>query len=762
MTRPSSGDISLRPYLVVAVLLYFVLVGGTDGGFATPIRAANTLLGAALIALWARGLWREADLTDALVLGGLLLFLVACVTSLIPRYSLSAATTLLGYAAAFGVARRELADQRTRRLVVVTLGALATVLIIIFGVAWTIIWAQWIGAHGTLPPLDLQLTSFGILRYKYLVAILIVMLVPVLMASGRLGIPGLVRWPLVAVSSALVVMSGARSAWLAIPFALVAWWLASGAPRPRSLPRRWLGALAVLLLAVGLGVIVSGALGSLLDRAFAGSSVSLRFAIWGHALESFWQRPLVGSGPGTFPTMITLSGFFQHFESLGRQPDSAPVQLLSEAGLLGAAGFALAAGGAVLAIGRNPNSFTPYAVAGAVAFFGSALTNDTADSANHIGIMVVLAALAGPAMVQPAVHRSAHGRWTTTVRIATVAAALVVAVASGAVVVAQGFHDAAVTALERGDQTTSRKLMEVATALDPAYGLYRRELGSAELVAGHLQAARTNYEHAVTLSPGDLVAERMLALTAARQGDAAAAVAHAARAADLQPTEEMNLDVYAWVTAQVHSTEAPAAMSRLLRQFPWLPGTASWGDEFATGNQLAEALHLAQSEAARAGTPGLRELPQRVFLAAETGTASLATDPGYEAVDALLRCDVSGALAAADQVSAMKSFGSWDLMSAIMVYRATGQTAKADDMVELARLRVPAIAVWATNELGARSPLDDQVADDRIYQQRAGVWPMSLAFPTSNEALSAWLRGPVVAAMRGAPGSGLAACVLSR
>lgn len=764
MTSSAVRPLSWRPYLVVSVLLYFVLIGGTDGGYATPIRALDTALGATIVILWARALWRDSDLADALVLGGLLLFLVACVTSLIPRYSLSAATTLLAYAAAFGVARRELADARTRRLVVMTLGALATVLIVIFGFAWSAIWAQWIVTHGSLPPLDLRLTAIGILRYKYLVAILILMLVPVLVATGRLGIPAFVRWPLVAVAGLLIVMSGARSAWLAVPFALVAWWVAAGAPGPRRVPRKWIGAVVLILLTAGLAAIVSGALGSLLNRAFTSSTISLRFAIWGHAMDSFLQRPLLGSGPGTFPTMITLSGYFQSFVSLGRQPDSAPVQLLSEAGLLGLAGFGLAAWGAVLAIRRGSNAFTPYAMAGAVAFFGSALTNDTADSANHIAIMVVLAALAGPVVGQPVPsHTTASRRRLRTVRFATVAAGLIVIVASGALVAAQGFHDSGVAALDRGDLTRSRALMETATTLDPAFGLYWRELGSAQLAGGNVGAARKSYERAVALSPGDLVAERMLAMTALQQGDDAAAVAYAARAADLQPTDEMNLDVYVWVTSRTHSPEASAAMSRLLRQFPWLPGASSWGHVYVTGGPLADALQEAEAEAAEGGAPGTRELPQRVFLAAETGAGSLATEPGYEAVDALLRCDISGAIAAADQISAMHSFTSWDLMAAIMVYRATSQTGKADDLVELARLRVPAVAVWATNELSARSPLDDQVADDRLYFQRAGVWPTPVHFPTSDEAFSAWLQEPVSAAVRGAPGSGLAACpALSR
>src|SRR5439155_23520567 len=119
-------------WLLVAAFGYFVFIGGTDAGMVTPIRLINSVLGIVIIAIWLRQMLRGTDRTDRLVLAALVVFLVTCVFSKLPRFSLDSATSVLAYTALFGIARREFAEERTRRTFVLAAAALGTVFIAAF------------------------------------------------------------------------------------------------------------------------------------------------------------------------------------------------------------------------------------------------------------------------------------------------------------------------------------------------------------------------------------------------------------------------------------------------------------------------------------------------------------------------------------------------------------------------------------------------------------------------------------------------------
>ena len=130
--------------LLVICLLGMVLLVGTEAGrLVTALRVVGAVVGTALIVAYLVRAPRDHDLVDALVLAGLVLFLVTCVTSSTPRLSFEAATTALAYAAAFWVARGALSDPRGRELGVLALGALGTLLGIMFVVNWGAVWIDW-------------------------------------------------------------------------------------------------------------------------------------------------------------------------------------------------------------------------------------------------------------------------------------------------------------------------------------------------------------------------------------------------------------------------------------------------------------------------------------------------------------------------------------------------------------------------------------------------------------------------------------------
>lgn len=146
--------------------------------------------------------------------------------------------------------------------------------------------------------------------------------------------PRLRRWVQVAmlvVGAPLALLSGSRSAWVAIAVTGIA--LAAGSLRRVRLPRRWtprsiaLGWLGVL---AAVGTVVIGA-----PRLLAFGSVAYRIDLWRDTLTAWSADPLMGIGPGTMPYARQAAAAALSFPA--RQPHShnLPLGLLGDAGLVG-------------------------------------------------------------------------------------------------------------------------------------------------------------------------------------------------------------------------------------------------------------------------------------------------------------------------------------------------------------------------------------------------------------------------------------------
>ncbi|MGY6630179.1 MAG: O-antigen ligase family protein [Wenzhouxiangella sp.] len=158
----------------------------------------------------------------------------------------------------------------------------------------------------------------------------------------------------IALALTATALSGVRGAWLTLPFLAL---ILLGLSRSRSTiwpdtpgPLRFLALIAVV--AVTLIWLLNGRvsetiedLSSLAQHGHSHGAIGLRLAMWQVALDTWWQQPWLGSGPGAFRDQL-LAGIeqgrlsseeFGHF----RHPHSQYLSALYIAGLPGLAALAL-------------------------------------------------------------------------------------------------------------------------------------------------------------------------------------------------------------------------------------------------------------------------------------------------------------------------------------------------------------------------------------------------------------------------------------
>jgi O-antigen ligase len=734
---------------------YFILIGGSEAGLLTPIAIANAMIGSVASALWIRQMLRGSDLADRLLLGSLLLALAACVLSTMPRSSLAAAMSYMAFASLLGLARRQLANEGARRLLLVLLAAIGSVLVVVTLAVWGTQWWQWVTAHGGVPPLDLVLSDLRIYSFKYQLAILIGMLIPALIGARKAGLPGWLVWPPVMLCGFAVIAGGSRSAWLGG----LAMFLVLATPRirlPSPVRSRVLLGISIVLLAALFWQ--TGLLAAFFDRALAASTVSLRGAIWTDALGQFVRNPLAGSGPGTFATTITTSGYFKDFARVGMGPDSSPVELISESGLLGVCAVLLMAASVGVGLRSSPSPYGRLGLAALAMFAVSSLTNDTVHSAQHVALAGLFMALAAPSsgrrVVVPPRRRS-------EITIAMGVAGGIVVAYVIALQVAAVMHLAAVANAQSGDPGATVSELQAAVALDPGNGLYWRELALGRLMQSDLPGSVEAFQFAVELSPGDMAARRGLAITRAELHLGPRALAASKGASDLRPTDPMNLVTDGYVAHLVgDSRRADVALREAIEAAPWLPAAPTWDSVFASGSVRLGALY--KEAAAEIGPPGGgddRKLPQRVWLLTLAKLPVYPAPQGLAATKSILQCDEYEATLQINSLFRTADVTQWDIIAEAMVLRLTGRSAELHAALNAGMLRDPATAVLGIEPYPAESPYVDRIEDWRIYRNIEPTIPApALRLPSSQEALSRWMIDPVAAVRSAAPDLPLATC----
>jgi O-antigen ligase/tetratricopeptide (TPR) repeat protein len=474
---------------------------------------------AAVAVLALRGLPLPVTRIDVPLLGLLAAFAVATASAMNHGMSLRAFATIAATGAMLPLAM--IAIRHRRSWVGFVVAAPVLVISIPTLVALLARRVEWIvvGAPG-LPPLRLasEGTPFGS------VAVPPFVIWPAFVAAGLIEPTPLrrtIRIGLVSVGIPLTILSGSRSAWLAIAVtafvALVPWaWRRRGAigalrrPGPRSL---LMGAIGLIALA-GVAVLV-------IPRALSVTSLVYRASLWRDTLNAWRTDPLFGIGPGFMPYARQAAA--PDFTFPVHQPHShnLPLGVLGDAGLVGL----VAAAALVVAVAwvagpwraRTPTGREAGLVLIALGFGGLFEDLTFLPGFNLIAIAVVAIALTDAGAVRwtplPGGRRLAALGVGGAVMAATLGAAMVVADA-GAVAYRMGIDAAA-----SGEWAGATRHLERSVAIDQWQPSGFKALAVAADRDGQTRLARRAAERATALNPGDSPSWINLALLCQALGD---------------------------------------------------------------------------------------------------------------------------------------------------------------------------------------------------------------------------------------------------
>lgn len=749
---------------ILAMGVYWVLLGGTDAGaIVPPLRAINAILAGACIWLWIREQPRTADAVDIATLIFLFGFLLSSMFSMFPRASLDAASAATGWAAALFIARRLAGSASVRRFALNVLALTGIAVALLFGCLWGITWIRWLALTDfqTWPPLSLALPTI-VFRHPHVIAFAAVMMAPAVASLWRTPI----LRPLVVLTftgtTFIALASGSRTIWLTV---LIASGLSSVllvGDREVS-PRRFRQLTVLLILALVVFAIVwqSGVGQQVLDRVFTSRTLGGRSQIWQAALHAWAMDPLTGSGPGTFVQALPLSGYFQFNVFAPRHADNALIQLLSEGGLVAVGG---AAAGASVVATRLWQSGMKSAI-WAVAFVAlSALTDNPTDTAGLNAIAIWWIALAIPA--RPEIHGPRQNR-SAPLRLATIAALAVVGGAYVSLTSAILTHGNALSQAAAGDLAGARNSLQLSSALDPGTALYRRETGLVELATMNTSSAAKHLRQAYTLLPTDELTRRALAVTELMAGDRASAVRTIRDVVQGSPAIEANLLLEAWISGAANGQSGRQPILVALQRNPLLMGAPSWRAKFgefgAEGTLLRAAWEGLETFPEQAS--GLTYQPMWLRAMASQGVPSESDLRGAAAADlsatskawvSLLSCQIQEA------TEILRNAQSTEGESGIYWFvRIAAASAGGKDSTGV-RQRGTMVAPLIRSRLAGPvqlTPLWDPIYDRRMYGSDT-LPPLEgqPLLPSGFEASSHWMLNPFDAADRGAPESALAKC----
>ncbi|HEX7224073.1 MAG TPA: O-antigen ligase family protein [Candidatus Limnocylindria bacterium] len=508
--------------LGLAVFAYL----GNDAALWDPrFQVALHLAGAGVVAAVAvaalRGLPLPRTPIDVPLLGLLAAFALATASAMNTGMSLRAMASIVGFAAMLPVALLAIRHRPSWVGLVVSIPTLVLAIPGLFvllerRVEWILV-----GAPG-LPPIRLpsEGSPFGS------VAVPPFVLWPAWAIAGLIEPPWLrrtVRTGLVAVAVPYTILSGSRSAWLAIgATALIVgapWaWANRGrvADRLRGHPTAtWATGIGGALALVAIAVLVA-------PRVTAVASLLYRVSLWRDTLTAWATDPLTGIGPGFMPIARQAAAADGTFPV--RQPHShnLPLGVLGDAGLVGlAAAIVLVV---ILAMVAGPwRSRTPTGRAAATVLLGlgiGGLFEDITFMPNFGFLAIVLVAMA---LTDAGAVRWAPLSLPSRLRVA---APLAAAVGGLALLAGMLTSDAGAVAYRLGsDAVVARNRVEAAArfeqaaAIDPWHPSPPKALAIVAGQLGEWEESRSAAETAVARNPGDGQSWIDLALACRELGD---------------------------------------------------------------------------------------------------------------------------------------------------------------------------------------------------------------------------------------------------
>jgi O-antigen ligase/tetratricopeptide (TPR) repeat protein len=482
----------------------------------------------------------------------------------------------------------------------VALVAIPPILLLSAGTLVVMLWrrAGWLlaGAPG-LPPIRLanEGTPFGS------VAVPPFVIMAVLPLTFLIAEPRIRRWlqlALLAVGVPLALLSGSRSAWLAIAVAaaILAGPMLRGVRRPRRLTVRGV-ALVVAGLAVALATLIL-----LAPRLTAFTSVIYRSYLWRDTIDAWSRSPLTGIGPGTMPYARQAAAPPLSFPV--RQPHSHDVALgvLGDAGLLGlAALLVLIVVFVLVAAPWRPRQQT---VAGRTAFavlggfLAASLFEDLTFLPAFNLLVLVLAALV---LRDAGAIRWERPRPPVRLRLPLGAAG---AFAAGLMVVVMLSGDAAAIDYRFGadaagsrDWAASRDWFMRSAQLDPWHPATPKALAVAADMAGDTALARNAAARAVELNPGDGLSWTNLAILCLERGERHCADEAGQQAVETASLGGPELANAALVYEQLGETAAADAAYRRSLLTNFLTGlTIPWPRHVDPGDQIPAEVDPAAGE----------------------------------------------------------------------------------------------------------------------------------------------------------------------
>ncbi len=377
------------------------------------------------------------------------------------------------------------------------------------------------GGPGPLPPLRMpnEGSPFGSVAVAPFV-ILAALALTHLIDQPRLRRP--IQGGLLAVGIPLTLLSGSRSAWLAIGTAIVI--LLVPQARHLQLRGRWTIRRAALAIASAAAIGVAAVF--VAPRLTAFGSLIYRGYLWRDTLAAWSANPLLGIGPGTMPYARQAAAPDLTFPV--RQPHSHDLALgvLGDAGVLGLVAAAVLLISFVLIAGawRSRSNAGRVAFATLAGFAVAGLFEDLTFLPNFNLLVVLLAAVALADAGAVSWHRPRIGP-PLAIAGAVIAAALLVAMITG---------DAAALAYRAGTDAAADHDWPSATAwlqrsaeLDPWHPATPKALAVAADSSDQPELARSAARRAVELNAGDAPSWINLAILCQQAGDVPCA-AHAA------------------------------------------------------------------------------------------------------------------------------------------------------------------------------------------------------------------------------------------
>jgi tetratricopeptide (TPR) repeat protein len=557
----------------------------------------------------------------------------------------------------------------------------------------------------------------------------------------------------------LVVVDGSRIVWLAVA-------AATAVPALAWLARHRWSRRKLAVGAVGLGfvlavLVVTGVGSALLERGLSAATVDWRLAMWAPLAEQWTTQPLAGSGPGSFPWILQLTGYFDTNSWAPRHPDSVFVQTLAEGGLLGIAAVAILFATLAPAILRSRSAGARWAL---TVFAVAAIGASPTDFAFLLVLALGWTAFALPRDAAAPPDAPLPNRIG---RAALITAFAVVALAFGSFSVASFAYERARASVADGELDDSRGAFALARTLDPGLGLYPRQEGAVLLVQGAADLAERRLERAVGINPADDLAWRMLAMARDGQGDFEARDEALDVAIHLQRSDPTNLLLRArWAGAAGRESEAADALAEVVHAWPgvlYAPGWSVLAD--GAGGSPAVVANAATRWRADRPMPE-RRFDQGLWIATAADQPNLYdqaiaespwSGPLSRAALAAMGCD-----AAADQMlaelpaDAQRSTLYWELRARSS---ALASSPNAGDVRMLELMGGP-IAESATGT--TLNPLDENGlgrGDRWGYRRQSIAWPaIEITLPSPDVGRLRWMLEPSDATAESGLTGGLGAC----